>query len=149
MFWFSDNKYTTKDSLDKYEKLEKLVWDFFMEEIPKLGFEQREGQEDMALDICYSIKEKKHTIVEAGVGIGKSYAYIVPLLCYNLLFNKPILIATSTIALQEQLIKDVKKICSYIKHRPEIILAKGMTHFACRKRADEYFKDNNKINEED
>ncbi|MDK2564976.1 ATP-dependent DNA helicase [Romboutsia sedimentorum] len=149
MFWFSDNKYKTKDSLDKYEKLEKLVWDFFMEEIPKLGFEQREGQEDMALDICYSIKEKKHTIVEAGVGIGKSYAYIVPLLCYNLLFNKPILIATSTIALQEQLIKDVKKICSYIKHRPEIILAKGMTHFACRKRADEYFKDNNKINEED
>lgn len=149
MFWFSDSKDKAKDGLDKYEKLEKLVWDFFMEEIPKLGFEQREGQEDMALDICYSIKEKKHTIVEAGVGIGKSYAYIVPLLCYNLLFNKPILIATSTIALQEQLIKDVKKICSYIKHRPEIILAKGMTHFACRKRADEYFKDNNKINEED
>ncbi len=149
MFWFSDNKYKAKDSLDKYEQLEKLVWNFFMEEIPRLGFEQREGQEDMALDICYSIKEKKHTIVEAGVGIGKSYAYIVPLLYYNLLFNKPILIATSTIALQEQLIKDVKKICSYINHRPEIILAKGMTHFACRKRADEYFKDNNKINEED
>jgi ATP-dependent DNA helicase DinG len=149
MFWFSDNKDKAKDGLDKYEQLEKLVWNFFMEEIPKLGFEQREGQEDMALDICYSIKEKKHTIVEAGVGIGKSYAYIVPLLCYNILFNKPILIATSTIALQEQLIKDVKKICSYIKHRPEIILAKGMTHFACRKRADEYFKDNNKIDEED
>lgn len=149
MFWFSDSKDKAKDSLDKYEQLEKLVWDFFMEEIPKLGFEQREGQEDMALDICYSIKEHTHTIVEAGVGIGKSYAYIVPLLYYNLLFNKPILIATSTIALQEQLIKDVKKICSYIKHRPEIILAKGMTHFACRKRADEYFKDNNKINEED
>ncbi len=149
MFWFSDNKNKTNNKIDKYEQLEKLVWDFFMEEIPRLGFEQREGQEDMALDICYSIKEKKHTIVEAGVGIGKSYAYIVPLLYYNMLFNKPILIATSTIALQEQLIKDVKKICSYIKHRPEIILAKGMTHFACRKRADEYFKDNDEINEED
>jgi len=140
MFWFSDNKNKTNDKIDKYDQLEKLVWDFFMEEIPRLGFEQREGQEDMALDICCSIKEKKHTIVEAGVGIGKSYAYIVPLLYYNMLFNKPILIATSTIALQEQLIKDVKKICSYIKHTPEIILAKGMTHFACRKRADEYFK---------
>ncbi|HSQ88115.1 ATP-dependent DNA helicase [Romboutsia sp.] len=149
MFWFSDNKNKTNNKIDKYDQLEKLVWDFFMEEIPRLGFEQREGQEDMALDICYSIKEKKHTIVEAGVGIGKSYAYIVPLLYYNMLFNKPILIATSTIALQEQLIKDVKKICSYINHRPEIILAKGMTHFACRKRADEYFKDNDEINEED
>lgn len=148
MFWFSDNK-SKKDKVDKYEELEKLVWNFFMDEIPRLGFEQREGQEDMALDICYSIKEKKHTIVEAGVGIGKSYAYIVPLMYYNMLFNKPVLIATSTIALQEQLIKDVKKICSYIKHRPEIILAKGMTHFACRKRADEYYKDKDCVNEDE
>lgn len=148
MFWFSDNK-SKKDKVDKYEELEKLVWSFFMDEIPRLGFEQREGQEDMALDICYSIKEKKHTIVEAGVGIGKSYAYIVPLMYYNMLFNKPVLIATSTIALQEQLIKDVKKICSYIKHRPEIILAKGMTHFACRKRADEYYKDKDDVNEDE
>lgn len=148
MFWFSENK-SKKDKVDKYEELEKLVWNFFMDEIPRLGFEQREGQEDMALDICYSIKEKKHTIVEAGVGIGKSYAYIVPLMYYNMLFNKPVLIATSTIALQEQLIKDVKKICSYIKHRPEIILAKGMTHFACRKRADEYYKDKDGVNEDE
>lgn len=148
MFWFSDNK-SKKDKVNKYEELEKLVWNFFMDEIPRLGFEQREGQEDMALDICYSIKEKKHTIVEAGVGIGKSYAYIVPLMYYNMLFNKPVLIATSTIALQEQLIKDVKKICSYIKHRPEIILAKGMTHFACRKRADEYYKDKDDVNEDE
>ncbi|MCR8744619.1 ATP-dependent DNA helicase [Romboutsia lituseburensis] len=148
MFWFSDNK-SKKEKVDKYEELEKLVWSFFMDEIPRLGFEQREGQEDMALDICYSIKEKKHTIVEAGVGIGKSYAYIVPLMYYNMLFNKPVLIATSTIALQEQLIKDVKKICSYIKHRPEIILAKGMTHFACRKRADEYYKDKDDVNEDE
>lgn len=148
MFWFSDNK-SKKDKVNKYEELEKLVWNFFMDEIPRLGFEQREGQEDMSLDICYSIKEKKHTIVEAGVGIGKSYAYIVPLMYYNMLFNKPVLIATSTIALQEQLIKDVKKICSYIKHRPEIILAKGMTHFACRKRADEYYKDKDGVNEDE
>lgn len=57
MFWFSDNK-SKKDKVNKYEELEKLVWNFFMDEIPRLGFEQREGQEDMALDICYSIKEK-------------------------------------------------------------------------------------------
>ena len=56
MFWFSDNKNKTNNKIDKYDQLEKLVWDFFMEEIPRLGFEQREGQEDMALDICYSIK---------------------------------------------------------------------------------------------
>ncbi len=120
MFWFSEDSKKVDKNLSKEDELQQLVWDFFMNKIPKLGFEQREGQEDMALDICNAIADRQHTIVEAGVGIGKSYAYIVPLLYYNKLFNKPVLIATSTIALQEQLIKDVKKICSYINHKPEI-----------------------------
>ncbi|MEG0307540.1 MAG: ATP-dependent DNA helicase [Clostridium sp.] len=141
MFWFSKEKNKTpKRELTKYDELEALVWDFFKYKIPRLGFEQREGQEDMAFDICNSIADKQHTIVEAGVGIGKSYAYIVPLLYYNKLFNKPVIIATSTIALQEQLIQDVKRISSYVNHRPEIVLAKGMTHFACKSRADKYLK---------
>lgn len=140
MFWFSEDNKKVETKFTKEDELQQLVWNFFMNKIPKLGFEQREGQEDMALDICNAIAYKEHTIVEAGVGIGKSYAYIVPLLYYNKLFNKPVLIATSTIALQEQLIKDVKRVCSYINHKPEIVLAKGMTHFACKSRADKYFK---------
>lgn len=144
MFWFSEDSKKVDKKFSKEDELQQLVWNFFMNKIPKLGFEQREGQEDMALDICNAIADRQHTIVEAGVGIGKSYAYIVPLLYYNKLFNKPVLIATSTIALQEQLIKDVKKICSYINHKPEIVLAKGMTHFACKSRADKYFKEINR-----
>ncbi|MEG1255407.1 ATP-dependent DNA helicase [Clostridium sp.] len=141
MFWFSeDKKKNPVREFTKYDELETLVWDFFKGKIPRLGFEQREGQEDMALDICNSIGDRQHTIVEAGVGIGKSYAYIVPLLYYNKLFNKPVIIATSTIALQEQLIQDVRRISSYINHRPEIVLAKGMTHFACKSKADKYLK---------
>ncbi|MEG2290592.1 MAG: ATP-dependent DNA helicase, partial [Clostridium sp.] len=78
MFWFSEEKNKKpKRELTKYDELEALVWDFFKHKIPRLGFEQREGQEDMAFDICNSIADKQHTIVEAGVGIGKSYAYIV------------------------------------------------------------------------
>lgn len=141
MFWFNEEKQKKKiKSLTKEEEFETLVWKFFMDKLPRLGFEQREGQEDMALDICSSIVNKTHTVVEAGVGIGKSYAYIVPLLYYNKLFNKPVIIATSTIALQEQLIEDIKRVCSYINYRPEVVLAKGMTHFACKKRADVYLK---------
>lgn len=143
MFWFSEDNKKVEIKFTKEDELQQLVWNFFMKKIPKLGFEQREGQEDMALDICNAIADREHTIVEAGVGIGKSYAYIVPLLYYNKLFNKPVLIATSTIALQEQLIKDVKRVCSYINHKPEIVLAKGMTHFACKNRANKYFKNIN------
>ena len=141
MFWFTNETKNTKlKDLTLDQQLESLVWNFFIEKIPRLGFEQREGQEDMALDICNSIAEKQHTVIEAGVGIGKSYAYIVPLLYYNKLFNKPVIIATSTIALQEQLIEDIKRVSSYINYRPEVILAKGMTHFACKKRAEEFLK---------
>lgn len=132
--------------VSKYDELEQLIWDFFMTKLPKLGFESREGQEDMALDICSSIKENQHTIVEAGVGIGKSYAYLVPLLYYNKLFNKPVLVATSTIALQEQLIKDIKKVSQYINYKIDIVLAKGMNHFACRSRAEKYFNNIDFIN---
>ena len=141
MFWFTnDTKKITTKELTKEQELEALVWKFFMEKLPRLGFEQREGQEDMALDICNAISERQHTVIEAGVGIGKSYAYLVPLLYYNKLFHKPVIIATSTIALQEQLMEDIKRVSSYINYRPEVILAKGMTHFACKRRADEFLK---------
>ena len=141
MFWFTnENKSIKPKELTKEQEVEALVWKFFMEKLPRLGFEQREGQEDMALDICNAISERQHTVIEAGVGIGKSYAYIVPLLYYNKIFHKPVIIATSTIALQEQLIEDIKRVSSYINYRPEVVLAKGMTHFACKRRADEVLK---------
>lgn len=141
MFWFAkDNKEVKTKELTKEQEIEALVWKFFMEKLPKLGFEQREGQEDMALDICNAIATKQHTVIEAGVGIGKSYAYIVPLLYYNKIFQRPVIIATSTIALQEQLIEDIKRVSSYINYRPQVVLAKGMTHFACKRRADEVLK---------
>lgn len=141
MFWFTDeNKSIKPRDLTKEQEVEAFVWKFFMEKLPRLGFEEREGQEDMALDICNAISERQHTVIEAGVGIGKSYAYIVPLLYYNKIFHKPVIIATSTIALQEQLIEDIKRVSSYINYRPEVVLAKGMTHFACKRRADEVLK---------
>lgn len=82
---------------------------FFCDDGPvKHGFEKRDGQLDMAMEIVDAIFQKKHLAVEAGVGIGKSFAYLVPLLLYNKTFKKPVIIATSTIALQEQLLNDIK-----------------------------------------
>jgi len=48
------------------------------------------------------------------------------------------IISTSTIALQEQLMGDIKSIAEKIKHPIDVILAKGQTHFLCLKRADSY-----------
>ena len=57
---------------------------FFWEDGPdKYGFEIRDGQPDMSFEIAEAMKRRRHIVVEAGVGIGKSFAYLVPTLLYN------------------------------------------------------------------
>lgn len=91
----------------------------------------------MALDIAEAIAEKKHLIVEAGVGIGKSFAYIVPLLFFHQQYKRPIVISTSTITLQEQLVDDIGRISEILNYPIQIIVAKGQTHYVCRRKVEE------------
>lgn len=118
------------------------VYDFFFENtaIDKL-MEFREGQAEMACEIVDAISEQKNLVVEAGVGIGKSFAYLVPLIYYNYYLKKPVVIATSTIALQEQLQSDINIIMEKLQIFPEVLLAKGMTNFICKFHFKEFFYD--------
>ena len=127
-----------KDEIVIEREICDKVYDFFVEYMKELGYEDRLGQQDMALDIAESIRDNQHIIVEAGVGIGKSYAYLVPLLLYNRIFEEPIAISTSTISLQEQLMGDIKAVSNMMGYEPEVVLAKGMTHYICRKRAQQH-----------
>lgn len=98
----------------------------------------REGQQDMSFEIVDALIHDQHFAVEAGVGIGKSFGYLVPVLLYNKKMKKPVIVATSTIALQEQLWDDVHDVMPLLNTDPEVILAKGQTHYLCHKRANEY-----------
>jgi ATP-dependent DNA helicase DinG len=72
----------------------------------KLGsYELRPQQLDMALAIEKAIEENKHLIVEAGTGVGKSMAYLIPFILWSVKNNKKVIISTHTKTLQEQLIK--------------------------------------------
>lgn len=122
----------------KLKIISQQTWNFFMTDAKKFGFEDRIGQQNMALDIVDAIMDDQHIAVEAGVGIGKSYAYIVPLMLYNRYMCRPVAIATSTITLQEQLEKDIRTISDLIHYHPQVVLAKGQTNFICKKRANEY-----------
>lgn len=73
---------------------------FFWDVAPEYGFEMREGQQDMSFEIVDALIHNQHFAVEAGVGIGKSFGYLVPVLLYKKKLNKPVIVATSTIALQ-------------------------------------------------
>lgn len=114
------------------------VASFFWDIVPASGFEKREGQQDMSFDIVDALIHDQHIAVEAGVGIGKSFGYLVPILLYNQKMRKPVIVATSTIALQEQLWDDIQTVMKLLHLQAEVILAKGQTHYLCHKRADEY-----------
>lgn len=97
----------------------------------------RVGQSDMALDIAEAIRDKQNIMVEAGVGIGKSLGYLIPGIFAAKTLKGPIVIATSSIALSEQLMKDAywaQKITG-IQVKP--VLAKGATNYICKKRISE------------
>ena len=108
----------------------------FFEKAAYEGLELRQGQVDMALEICEAIKDHKPLTVEAEVGIGKSYAYLVPAVMEHSRTHRQIIIATSTIALQEQLMKDSKSVMKMIGTSIEITVAKGMRNYLCPKRLE-------------
>jgi len=68
-------------------------------------FEARPEQLEMARAVSQSARESAHLLVEAGTGVGKSYAYLVPLLVWALDNKKRVLVATGTKALQGQLVE--------------------------------------------
>lgn len=96
-------------------------------------FSYREGQEEMAKKIEDAFSEKKGCIIEAGTGIGKSFAYLVPI--FLLLKERPqeyVVIATSTITLQKQLYeKDIPLISKILSIDVEKSILYGRNNYIC------------------
>jgi ATP-dependent DNA helicase DinG len=93
------------------------------------GFEAREGQVRMARLIQRGFLENVHTIVEAGTGVGKSLAYLVP----ALRAGARVVISTGTIALQEQLVrKDIPLVTNALGIEARVVLLKGRNHYLCK-----------------
>jgi len=68
-------------------------------------WEKRPEQREMAEAVAAAIKDQEHLLVEAGTGVGKSYAYLVPFILWAMSQHKRVLIATHTKALQQQLVE--------------------------------------------
>lgn len=137
-FVFNSPKEQEKKKKTDLQAIGEKVTSFFWDVAPEHGFEMREGQQDMSFEIVDALIHDQHFAVEAGVGIGKSFGYLVPVLLYNKKMKKPVIVTTSTIALQEQLWDDVHDVMPLLNTDPEVILAKGQTHYLCHKRANEY-----------
>lgn len=133
------------------EKLYSLIEDYF-ENCDKYGLELRDGQYQIALSVYEAIESQEHLVIEAGVGIGKSFAYLIPLMYYYELTGRSFIISTSTIALQEQLEKDIKRLSSQLclSTTMDVVVAKGMSNFLCLNRIEQIIKNdkNDKIIEQ-
>src|SRR6201987_1571095 len=101
-----------------------------------LAFEHRRGQYEMARAIESAFKEKRHLIVEAGTGTGKTLAYLLPALRLARERQQRIIISTGTKNLQEQLyFKDVPFLESVLgeKYGPlKVCYMKGRANYLCR-----------------
>lgn len=123
---------------------EKQIYDFFANLEESKTLEYREGQHTMALDIAESIKDRSILLVESGVGSGKSWAYLVPLIYASSGNNKfkGFIISTSSKALQDQLKKEIENLSEMLGiPKIDVTIAKGRTNYLCKKRF-EYFEKN-------
>ncbi|WP_255319840.1 ATP-dependent DNA helicase [Paenibacillus amylolyticus] len=106
---------------------------------PRIGLRERIGQQEMSLDIADAYIHGHNAMIEAGVGIGKSFAYLIPSLLTNQMSQKPVIIATSSIQLSEQIHKDLRIIGSRLGFSTvRSVVGKGMGQYACRSRAAEW-----------
>ncbi len=95
------------------------------------AFESRPGQVQMAKLVERGILEGVHTLVEAGTGIGKSLAYLVP----AMRSGKKVVLSTGTIALQEQLVeKDIPLVVRALDVPARVTLLKGRSHYLCKEK---------------
>ncbi len=84
------------------------------------AFESRPEQLEMARAVAQTLAKKSHLLVEAGTGVGKSFAYLVPAIQRAIENQETVVIATNTIALQEQLVtKDIPLLAGILDPEPE------------------------------
>ena len=95
------------------------------------NYEYRPGQLAMAEAVESALADRKHLIVEAGTGTGKTLAYLVP----AILSGKRIVVSTGTKNLQEQLFfKDIPFLQQHFSRPLRVCYMKGRNNYACRQK---------------
>jgi ATP-dependent DNA helicase DinG len=101
------------------------------------GFEYRAEQQEMGVEVARALDEQTHLVIEAGTGVGKSLAYLIPAVIYARDAKKKAVISTYTINLQEQLVhKDIPIVRKLLGFDFEAILWKGRQNYVCPHRLE-------------
>jgi ATP-dependent DNA helicase DinG len=99
------------------------------------AYEHRPQQITMLRAVCDALSNSQHLLVEAGTGIGKSMAYLIPALSWASKNGERVVISTNTINLQDQLIhKDIPDLCQMMDVGYRAAVLKGRSNYICPKR---------------
>lgn len=124
----------------RYDRANNLLRHIFSYILPTEGFSFRKNQLDLAIEMLNGLQTKNVALMEAEVGTGKTHAYIIAVIIYNL-FNditKTTLISTSTITLQKAIteeyvpqISDILMKYRIIRKPLDFAIRKGKSHYIC------------------
>jgi len=99
------------------------------------NFEYRPEQQQMAVAVARALVGREHLLVEAGTGVGKSFAYLVPAILFAVEQKKKAVICTHTINLQEQLVeKDLPVLKQVLPAEFSYTMLKGRGNYLCTRR---------------
>lgn len=124
----------------KYDRAKDLLCHIFLYILPTEGFSFRKTQLDLALDMLDGLVQKNISLLEAEVGTGKTHAYLITAVIYKLFYNltAPIVISTSTIALQKAIteeyipqISDILLKYRILRAPLNFVVRKGKGHYIC------------------
>ncbi|GAB3284380.1 ATP-dependent DNA helicase [Kineosporia babensis] len=114
----------------------RLVSKLLAATVSEIGGTPREGQIQMAEAVDEAINARKHLLVQAGTGTGKSLGYLVPAAKKAVNSERPVVISTATLALQAQIVeRDLPRLASALTgelgRSPSWQLVKGRRNYVC------------------
>jgi ATP-dependent DNA helicase DinG len=102
------------------------------------GFTYRAAQQRMAELVAEAVTQGRHAVIEAGTGIGKTFAYLLPLL----LLQRRAIISTGTHTLQDQLFaRDLPLLGAVVGRPMDVAVLKGRGNYLCWHRLDAAARD--------
>lgn len=122
------------------EKLVEWIGDMLYDTLPEHGYEVRDEQIFTAFQLADAVCDKKVHFSEAGLGTGKTFAYLLTAIPYARFTGKPVIIACATTALQEQLAGedgDIRKLSDLLGLDVVARMAKDPNQYICDVRVAE------------
>lgn len=114
------------------------------------NYEYRESQARLLKDITSALNHDNVLAAEAGTGVGKSFAYLLPALKWAEENDDRVVISTGTINLQQQLMeKDIPLAKKILNSNVKTVLVKGRGNYVCHKRFYTAFEEDSLFREED